>query len=94
VTEELVQEVDQCVHGKHRFMILELSEEFPQISRTTLYRIVTNRLGFHKFSAWWIPKQLTGVHKTKRMGSALMFLQHYCEEGDEFLDRIVTGDET
>ena len=28
------------------------------------------------------------------MGSALMFLQRYWEEGDEFLDRIVTSDET
>ena len=28
------------------------------------------------------------------MGSVLMFLQRYWEEGDEFLDRIVTGDET
>ena len=27
------------------------------------------------------------------MGSALTFLQDYWEEGDEFLDRIVTGDE-
>jgi hypothetical protein len=28
------------------------------------------------------------------MGSALTFLLSYREEGDEFLDRIVTGDET
>jgi len=28
------------------------------------------------------------------MGSALTFLRRYWEEGDEFLDRIVTGDET
>jgi hypothetical protein len=28
------------------------------------------------------------------MESALMFLQHYWEEGDEYLDRIVTGDKT
>ena len=28
------------------------------------------------------------------MGSAFTFLQRYWEEGDEFLDRIVTGDET
>jgi hypothetical protein len=27
------------------------------------------------------------------MGSALMFLQRYWEEGDEFLDRIVTGEQ-
>jgi len=28
------------------------------------------------------------------MGSALTFLQRYWEDGDEFLDRIVTSDET
>jgi len=37
---------------------------------------------------------LTDHHKTKRMGSALKFLMHYAQEGDEFLDSIVTGDET
>ena len=37
---------------------------------------------------------LTGVHKTQRMASALTFLQRYHDEGDEFLDKIVTGDET
>ena len=37
---------------------------------------------------------LTGDHKTKRMGSALKFLTLYAEEGDEFLESIVTGDET
>jgi len=33
-------------------------------------------------------------HKTKPMGSALKFLTRYAQEGDEFLDSIVTGDET
>ena len=37
---------------------------------------------------------LTDDHKTKRMGSALKFLTRYAQEGDEFLDTIVTGDET
>jgi len=35
VTDELVQKVNQCLCGKRRFTISELSEEFPQISRTT-----------------------------------------------------------
>ena len=56
-TDELVQKVDQCMRGKRRFTISELSEEFPQSSRTTLHRIVTDRLGYHKFCAWWVPKQ-------------------------------------
>jgi hypothetical protein len=32
--------------------------------------------------------------RTKRMGCALKFLTHYVQEGDEFLDSIVTEDET
>ena len=59
VTDELVQKVDQCVLGKRRFTKSELSEEFPQTSRATLYLIVTDRLGYHKFCARWVPKQLT-----------------------------------
>ena len=76
MTDELVQKVNQCVHGKH-FMISELSEEFPQFSRTTLYQIVTDRLGYHKFCARWVPKQLADFYETQRMGSALTFLQRY-----------------
>lgn len=53
-----------------------------------------DRLGYHKFCAWWVPKQLTDFHKTQRMGSVLTFLQCYWEEGGEFLDRTVSGDET
>ena len=94
VTDELVQNVDQCIRGKRRFTISELSEQFPQTSRTTSYRTVTDRLGYLKFCAQWVSKQLTDFHKTKRIGSALTFLQHYWEERDEFLDSIVAGDET
>jgi hypothetical protein len=36
---------------------------------------------------------LTDGHKTKRMGSELKFFTRYAQEGDEFLDSIVTGDE-
>ena len=44
--------------------------------------------------ARWVPKILTDDHKTKRMGSVLKFLTRYAQEEDEFLDSIVTGDET
>jgi len=36
---------------------------------------------------------LTDNHKMKQMGSTLKFLTRYTKE-DEFLDSIVTGDET
>ena len=53
-----------------------------------------DRLGYRKFCACWVPKQLTEFHKTQRMGSALMLLRRFWEETDEFLDRIVTGDKS
>ena len=49
---------------------------------------------FIKLCARWVPKQLTPEHKAKRMESELIFLQRYHDDSDEFLDRIITGDET
>jgi hypothetical protein len=37
---------------------------------------------------------LTDDHKTKSMGAALNCLVRYHNEGEEFLNHIVTGDET
>ncbi|KAJ4451520.1 hypothetical protein ANN_02984 [Periplaneta americana] len=77
-----------------RFTITELSSHFPQISRTLLHEIVTKHLLFKKVCARWVPKNLTPEHKMQRLGVALTFLQRYHVDGYEFLDRIVTGDET
>jgi hypothetical protein len=44
------------------FTISELSCEFPQMSCTVLYKIITVRLGYHKFCTRRIPKMLTGAH--------------------------------
>ena len=57
VTDELFQKVDQCFRGKLRFTILELL----QVSRIILFRIVTDRLSYHKFCARCVPKQLTDL---------------------------------
>jgi hypothetical protein len=65
-----------------------------EVSKTTIHEAVTEKLGYRKIRARWVPKMLTGDHKTKWMGSALKFLMRYTQEGDEFLDSIVTEDET
>jgi hypothetical protein len=69
--------------------------EFPQISHTVLYEIISVRLGYHKFCTRWVPKMLTGMHKMQRMALALTFLEQYHKDGNEFLSHIVwvTGDE-
>jgi hypothetical protein len=67
----------------------EISCEFPQISSTVLYVIITVRLDYYKFCARWIPKILTGAHKTQRISSALTLLKRYHKDGDEFHSHIV-----
>jgi hypothetical protein len=47
VSDDLVQSVDQKVSERWSFTISELSYEFPQISRTLLYEIITVRLDYH-----------------------------------------------
>jgi hypothetical protein len=46
---DLVQSVDEKDCERWRFTISELLCEFPQISHTHLYEIITVRLGCHKF---------------------------------------------
>ena len=74
--------------------IRQLHHIIPEVSKTTIREAVTEKLGYRKLCAGWMPKMLTDNHKTKRMRSALKFLTHYAQEGDEFFDPIVTGDET
>ena len=38
--------------------------------------------------------EVYSVIRPKRIGSALKFLTRYAQEGDEFLDSTVTGEET
>ncbi|KAJ4426490.1 hypothetical protein ANN_27304 [Periplaneta americana] len=94
INDDHVELVRQCIMEIRRFTITELSSHFPQISRSLLHEIVTKHLLFKKVCARWVPKNLTPEHKMQRLGAALTFLQRYHEDGDEFLDRIVTGDET
>jgi hypothetical protein len=64
------------------------------VSKTTIHEAVTEKLGYRKSCARWVPKMLTDGHQTKRMGSALTFLTLYAQEGNELLGTVVTGDET
>lgn len=93
-TDDLVQRVDQAIRENRRFTISVLSDSFPEISRSALYTIVSETLQYRKLCARWVPKMLSDRHKTQRMGAALAFLQRYHDEGPDFLNKIVTGDET
>ncbi|GFY64883.1 uncharacterized protein TNIN_246211 [Trichonephila inaurata madagascariensis] len=71
----------------------KLHQIIPKVPMTTLYEVVTVKLGYRKICASRVSKMLTEEHKKKRMGFALDFLTRYAEVGDEFLDHTVIGDE-
>ena len=76
-----------------RFTITCLSLHFPQISLSLLHKVVSHKLKFQKLCLCWVPKILVEEHKFKRHASALDFLPRYREEGDNFLSRVVTGED-
>src|SRR5713101_6396032 len=58
----------------------------------TIHRILRDHLKLRKKCAQWVPKNLSS--EQKRLEFAQNNLQCYQQQGDAFLERIVTGDET
>ncbi|GBN03054.1 hypothetical protein AVEN_169993-1 [Araneus ventricosus] len=65
VNDGLVAKVNEKIRENRRLTIRMLFDEFPQISKTILHQIVTNRLNYRKLCSRWVPKMLTDVHRTK-----------------------------
>ena len=91
IMDNLMELVWERIMENHCFTIMELSSHFLQVS-CSLHKIVMEHL-FRKLCTRWMPKQLTPEHKANHMESALTVLQQYYDDSDEFLDRIITGDE-
>jgi len=63
-----------------------------QISHGSVYEIIHNRLGFHKFVQDGSQNN-SQCCTNKRVGHLQQHLDRYDKEGVAFLDRIITGDE-
>ncbi len=93
LTDVLVQRVETFIQENRRVTISDLEGVIP-VSRRLIHQIVTEKLQYRKLCARWVPKMLTDTHKTNRFTSSLTILQKFNIEGNDFLQRIVTGDET
>lgn len=94
ITEQLVESVKEKILGDHRVTISDLVNLFPDVSRGTIHDVLRGCLGYKKICARWFLKQLTSTHLKQRIGAALDFLSRYQLEGEDFLSRIITCDET
>ena len=93
VTDKNTARVGTMVKAERRVRIKDIAQEL-DICFGSAFNIIHECLRYRMVSCRWIPKQLDDVKKGKRMIASLNNLQRYAEEGDNFLDRIVTGDET
>jgi len=93
VTPEAIAAVEATMKEKNRVTVHEIAAHL-DMSHGSAHHIVHDVLQFHKMSARWVPCQLTEELKEQRVDVCQELLKRFEAEGDHFLGRIVTGDET
>ncbi|XP_014486949.1 PREDICTED: histone-lysine N-methyltransferase SETMAR-like [Dinoponera quadriceps] len=93
VTEENIRLVGSLIESDCRLTVAEIASEVG-ISFGSAQAIITDDLGFGKVSATWVPRLLTENQKRYRLEVCKRLLTRYQAEGEAFLHRIVTCDET
>lgn len=89
----LVEKVKDFVLADRRVTMKDICHDMG-LSYGTASRILTNELNMHKVCARWIPRLMSEENKIKRVSVSKKFLARFRREGDSFLDRIITTDET
>ena len=85
--------VKDMINCDRRTTVRAIADELC-VSVSTVHGILTKELGMSKVSARWVPRLLKDNEKDCRVRCSQAFLSRYDAEGDEFLDRIITTDET
>lgn len=87
-----IQRVDEIIRGDRRVTTGELCR-ITSLSKGSVMTII-QQLGYSKVCSRWVPRMLTAQNKETRKTIASEHLQRFNLEGEEFLEKIVTGDET
>lgn len=90
---ENIQLVSDVMDEDRRVSIRSLCERL-NLSYGTVQRIVTDDLHMKRLCARWVPRLLKEEEMTVRVRESERFLRRWKKEGDDFLKRIITVDET
>lgn len=93
LTNENICAVRELLENDRRLTIDEIASEVG-ISHGSVHSIVTEHLGFRKICARWVPRLLTLDQKQTRRDICQRLLNRLEREGNGFLNRIITCDET
>lgn len=92
VTEANKQHVDELIRSNRRITTRDIIDVIG-IGHGAVHNIITD-LGYSKICARWVPRQLTDELKHSRLDVCGQMLQRYRNEGEQFMNSIVTGDES
>ncbi|GFT65205.1 HTH_48 domain-containing protein [Nephila pilipes] len=93
VSEAVIEMVQREMLQSRRITVSELIARITGSSYGTVKRALTEKLGYHKSCARWVPQLLTSEHE-KRLDCARQFLQKYQGDKEGMLDSIIMRDET
>ena len=93
ITSQKVQEIKELLDKDRRITFREVSQ-WVDCSVGTVHTIIHEKLNMRRLCARWIPKMLSECQKAQRVESCQRFVQRFEREGEDFLSRIVTADET
>ncbi len=97
-TEYSINNIRSLIENNQRIRVHEIFNYVRDIAFDTIFigtinKIIRDDLHLRKLSARYVPQILTDKHKLKCAAAAIDFLSYYNEGGEDFLTRIVTGDE-
>jgi histone-lysine N-methyltransferase SETMAR len=93
VNPDNVLKIGELIRANRRITVFELSQEVG-ISVGSVEEILHNELKVSKVSARWVPWLLSPEHRERHLVAVTQRSQRYEREGAEFLDSVVTCDET
>lgn len=85
--------IETLIQEDRRITVAQIAETC-HTSVGTVHSIIHDKLKYRKTCARWVPKLLTDNHKNVRLNICQELKRRYQEEGEAFLERIVTCDET
>ena len=93
MTPEAIARADAIMKENRRVTVHEIAVHL-DMSHGSAHHTIHDVLQFHKMSARWVPCQLTAELKEERVDACQEILKCFEAEGDGFLGRVVTEDET
>jgi len=63
LTDEVVAKIGNSVREDRRLTLDELHVFISELSRSLIHKAITEKLGYHKLCARWVPTQLTEKYK-------------------------------